>query len=66
MTLTDPPAGSTLGVLRMKALLQADVGPRVRGNKIFISGGVTTDGDAELPGPCAQPINSQPEGRHPS
>jgi alkylation response protein AidB-like acyl-CoA dehydrogenase len=39
MTLTDPQAGSNLGVLRTKALLQADVGPRVSGNNTFISGG---------------------------
>jgi len=48
-----PAAGSNLGVLRTKALLQADVRPRVRGNKIFISGGITTGEDAELPAPCA-------------
>lgn len=58
MTLTDPQAGSDLDVLRTKALLQADGGPCVRGNKIFISGGITTRSsttgeDAELPGPRA-------------
>jgi len=42
MTLTDPQAGINLGVLRTKALLQADGGPRVRGNKIFFSGGIAT------------------------
>jgi alkylation response protein AidB-like acyl-CoA dehydrogenase len=57
MTLTDPRAGGNLGVLRTKALLQADVDPRVRGNKIFISGGITTRSattgkDVEPLGPC--------------
>lgn len=52
MTLTEPQAGSNLGVLRAKALLQADGCPRVRVNKIFISRGITTGKDAELPGPC--------------
>lgn len=53
MTLTDPQTGGNLGVLRTKALPQADVGPRVGGNRIFISRGITTGEDAELPGPCA-------------
>lgn len=52
MTLTEPQAGSNLGVLRAKALLPPAGGPRVRGNKIFISHGITTGKDVELPGPC--------------
>jgi hypothetical protein len=48
-----PASRSNVGVLRTRALLQADVGPRVRGNKIFIPGGITTSADSERPGPCA-------------
>jgi len=60
MTPTDPQAGSDLGVLRTKALLPADSGPRGRGDDIFISGGMTTRSsttgeDAELPGLRAWP-----------
>ena len=39
MALTEPGAGTDLGVLRTKALPQPDGSLRISGNKIFISGG---------------------------
>jgi alkylation response protein AidB-like acyl-CoA dehydrogenase len=39
MCLTEPHAGSDLGLVRTKALPQADGGYRLSGTKIFISGG---------------------------
>jgi alkylation response protein AidB-like acyl-CoA dehydrogenase len=39
MCLTEPHAGSDLGLLRTKALAQADGSYRLNGTKIFISGG---------------------------
>jgi butyryl-CoA dehydrogenase len=39
MCLTEPQAGTDLGLVRMKAVPQADGSYRLTGNKIFISGG---------------------------
>lgn len=39
MGLTEPQAGSDLGMLRTRAVMQADGSARITGNKIFISGG---------------------------
>jgi len=39
MALTEPQAGSDLGLLRTRAVMQPDGSARITGNKIFISGG---------------------------
>lgn len=39
MGLTEPQAGSDLGLLRTRAVMQDDGSARITGNKIFISGG---------------------------
>ena len=58
MLLTEPAAGSDVGALTSTATPNADGTYSITGNKIFISGGITTRSsttgeDAELPGPRA-------------
>jgi alkylation response protein AidB-like acyl-CoA dehydrogenase len=61
MVLTEPDAGSDVGALKTKAILQPDGSYRIKGSKIFISGG---DNDLfdNIVHPVLARIEGAPEG----
>lgn len=61
MVLTEPGAGSDVGSLQTKAILQADGSYRIKGNKIFISGG-DSDLFENIVHPVLARIEGDPEG----
>lgn len=57
MVLTEPGAGSDVGALKTKAVKQEDGSYRIKGSKIFISGG-----DSDLFGNIVHPVLARIEG----
>ncbi len=61
MVLTEPAAGSDVGALKTKAVLQADGSYRIKGSKIFITGG-ENDLFENIVHPVLARIEGDPEG----
>jgi len=61
MVLTEPEAGSDVGALKTKAVLQPDGSYRIKGSKIFISGG-DNDLFENIVHPVLARIEGAPEG----
>jgi len=61
MVLTEPEAGSDVGALKTRAVLQADGSYRIKGSKIFISGG-DNDLFENIVHPVLARIEGDPEG----